>query len=267
MNKDFYIGYINKLPEGIAKRIKITILILISVFVLSGVGIAFHHQNISNSQFELGKLTTLEGYFFSEPVALIKVLEGKDIHGNLIFKSVPLVNYAKFGAEDLIRIYEEKNKTSLHGKKLKLIGTLLYDDGKSLFELTKREESILAVEVVSDYKLRQQIQPKIENLGIQSIKGEIIDSKCYFGAMRPGFGKTHRACAVRCISGGIPPVLAATNYDGAVNYFLIRGKEKQAINKEVLPYVSEPVSLKGELVKFDDWMVLYVDPATGIERQ
>ena len=82
------------------------------------------------------------------------------------------------------------------------------------------------------------IQPKTEKLGINSIKGEIVDSKCYFGAMRPGFGKTHRACAVRCISGGIPPVLAATNYEGDVNYFLIRGSNKEAINKEVLPIYS-----------------------------
>ena len=37
-----------------------------------------------------------------------------------------------------------------------------------------------------------------------TLKGEIIDPKCYLGAMKPGGGKTHKACAMRCIAGGIP---------------------------------------------------------------
>ena len=264
---DFYIGYKSKLPSAIQRRIKRVVLLLILVFFVAGVGIALHHRHISNSSYELGKLSTLEGYFFKEPVPLIKVLEGKDVYGNMVFKSIPLVNYAKFGTEELIRNYEENRQVSLEGKKLRITGTLLYDNGKALFELTKKEASILEIEEVADPELQEQIKPKIENLGVQSLKGEIVDSKCYFGAMRPGFGKPHRACAVRCISGGIPPVLAATNYQGSTNYFLIRGTNKEAINEGVIPYVAEPVTLTGELVKFDDWMVLYIDPEIGIVRE
>ena len=137
MKHDFYIGYLNKLPKHTGKTIKFTILLLVLVFILSGVSIALHHQKISNSQFELGKLSTIEGYFFSKPVPLIKILEGKDIYGNLIFKSIPLVNYAKFGSEELIKIYEEKHKQLLNGKKIKIVGTFLYDDGKALLNLPK----------------------------------------------------------------------------------------------------------------------------------
>ena len=36
--------------------------------------------------------------------------------------------------------------------------------------------------------------------------GEIVDSKRYLGVMNPGNGKVHRDCAVRCLSGGIPPI-------------------------------------------------------------
>ncbi len=268
MNKDeFYIGYQKKLPPGILKKIKRSILFLLVLFCGSGIGIAMHHRYISSSSFELGNFSKLEGFYFNEPVPLIKVVEGKDIHGNLVFKSIPLVNYAKFGADELVKAYEEKNQISLHGRRVTLLGTLLYDDGKALLELSKREASILEASEVIDADLRKQIAPDMERLGRQSIKGEIIDSKCYFGAMRPGFGKPHRACAVRCISGGIPPVLAATNYEGAINYFLIRGSNKEAINKEVIPYVSEPVILTGDLVRFDDWMVLYIDPEKGIARE
>lgn len=263
---EFYIGYSNQIPKGIYQFIKRSFLFLLLIFIVLGVAIAFHHKKGSTGTFELGKISTIKGYYFDEPVALLKVEQGKDIYGKRIFKSIPLVNYAKFGADELIRDYETKHQIRLKGKLLSLEGSFLYDDGKALFELSKREKSFLHVEDVDDHELRRELMPSVEELGIRSIRGEIVDSKCYFGAMRPGFGKTHRACAVRCISGGIPPVLAATNYQGAVNYFLIRGKNKEAINQDVLPYVAEPVTLTGKLVQFDDWMVIYVDPKTGIKR-
>lgn len=43
-----------------------------------------------------------------------------------------------------------------------------------------------------------------------TLEDEIIDPKCYFGVI-PGKGKIHRSCAIRCISDGIPPVLATTD--------------------------------------------------------
>lgn len=41
-----------------------------------------------------------------------------------------------------------------------------------------------------------------------TLHGEVVDSKCYLGVMKPGAGVTHRACAARCLHGGVPPALA-----------------------------------------------------------
>jgi hypothetical protein len=38
-----------------------------------------------------------------------------------------------------------------------------------------------------------------------TLRGEIVDTKCFLGVMNPGQGKVHRDCAARCLSGGIPP--------------------------------------------------------------
>jgi hypothetical protein len=51
------------------------------------------------------------------------------------------------------------------------------------------------------------------SLGTQTLIGEIVDSKCYLGVMNPGALIPHRACAIRCISGGIPPVLLVRQSD------------------------------------------------------
>ena len=46
---------------------------------------------------------------------------------------------------------------------------------------------------------------------MMDVKGEIVDPKCFFGVMKPGEGKPHKDCAIRCILGGIPPVLKVTD--------------------------------------------------------
>jgi hypothetical protein len=51
--------------------------------------------------------------------------------------------------------------------------------------------------------------PEAQPLGELTLVGEILDSKCWFGAMRPSEGKVHKACASLCIRGGIPPAFFA----------------------------------------------------------
>jgi hypothetical protein len=81
------------------------------------------------------------------------------------------------------------------------------------------------------------------------LRGEIVDSKCYLGVMNPGDGKVHRDCAARCISGGIPPALVARDRDGRVRLVPITGPGGVSINARVLPYVAEPVFVRGSLFR------------------
>ena len=122
-----------------------------------------------------------------------------------------------------------------------------------------------------------EVQPEtIEDLGVSEValsamelgeatlRGEIVDSKCYLGVMKPGNLKTHRACAVRCISGGIPPVLVVRSEEGgatSVRYVLLVGPDGEPINEAILDRVAEPVQARGALERHDDLWVLRVDPA------
>ena len=63
------------------------------------------------------------------------------------------------------------------------------------------------------------------DLGEHTLRGEIVDIKCYLGVMKPAHGKPHRSCAARCISGGIPPVLMVKDRDGDTNYLLLVSAE------------------------------------------
>ena len=100
------------------------------------------------------------------------------------------------------------------------------------------------------------------SLGRFSLTGEIVDSKCYPGVMKPGQGKTHRACAIRCLSGGVPAVFRVANRDGQPLYFLLADERGRAVNDRVLDRVADPLRISGEVVRFDNLLMLKADPAT-----
>ena len=85
-----------------------------------------------------------------------------------------------------------------------------------------------------------------------------MDSKCYLGVMNPGSGKVHRDCAVRCISGGIPPVFATSDFNGSPTIFLLTGLDQKPLPKEsFLKLVGQPVRIRGKV--FESGETLYLE--------
>jgi hypothetical protein len=99
-------------------------------------------------------------------------------------------------------------------------------------------------------------------LGPATLRGEIIDPKCYLGAMKPGGGKTHRACATLCIRGGIPPMLVVRGSDASETFYLLTDPQGGPIVEPLVPYIGEPVRISGEVVQEEDLLIFRVDPAS-----
>ena len=116
-----------------------------------------------------------------------------------------------------------------------------------------------SVEAVSGAESTEPASHRIA-LGSHTLRGEIVDSKCFLGVMKPGRGKPHRACAVRCISGGIPPVLRVEDADGDYRHFLLVDTAGRAVNERVLDLVAEPVEVTGSVTKDGDLLILAADP-------
>ncbi len=99
-------------------------------------------------------------------------------------------------------------------------------------------------------------------LGTFRLKGEVVDSKCYLGAMRPGRGKVHLACASLCIMGGIPPMFVVYGAGELPELLLLAGPDGGPVPREVLAQVALYVELEGELLARDDLLIFRVDPAS-----
>ena len=125
-------------------------------------------------------------------------LRCEDDDGRL--RSILLVGGAKSGAAI---------DDALFGQAVRAQGNLLRRNGSRILE----GPEFTVAESYAEVRINRATQVSDEVIGRVVIEGEIVDSKCYFGRMRPGGGRAHRACAQLCIDGGVPPVLV-TRDDG-----------------------------------------------------
>ncbi len=103
--------------------------------------------------------------------------------------------------------------------------------------------------------------PAPEAIGHFTLRGEIVDAKCYLGVMKPGAGKAHRDCAVRCISGGAPALLRVEDPDGRILLLFLAGADGRPLGPELLDRVAEPVEAEGEVVRLGDQLAMLLEPS------
>lgn len=257
--QDFYIGYLPQMPEEHWRKVRLFLLGAGFLAILAAFILVKGQKDFNTATFELGKSSIVSGILTTNPVPLLQVVQGTDMSGQNVIQSILLIGFGKHGAEATLAAAAIQEKLPLEGKLLTLEGTLIYHDGKTLLELTNGPASVLQVESA------QPVRRNIERLPGYTFTGEIADPKCYFGVMKPGEGKVHRSCAALCIAGGIPPVLKTKLADGSTAYLLVKGSDGKAVNQDVLPVVGQAVQLSGQVVKYDDWLVLQWDQSQEIK--
>lgn len=254
MKNDFYIGYMPKAPRRIVRFVLAFVVLL---FIIMG-GVSYFlstsHNYINNGTYEFGELTEVTGVIRTEPVPHIRVLadeEGK------IGKNIMLIDFGKFGARSSVEKMQEEIGGDISDFKVTIRGTLIYQDGFTLMELTEKEKALLSHEKLLEKEKYQSYPTTLIN---KSLTGEIVDPKCYFGSMKPGQSKPHRSCAILCISGGIPPVYVVQTPEKTAEYYILKGLKGEDINDEVLDFVADPTNIQGMVTELDEWKVLYIDP-------
>lgn len=251
-DKKYFIGWADQMPIRNAKALRKLLIPAIVLIPILAFILVFFSKPFNNHRFELGTVKTFTGVYYSNPAPIL-ILE-EDQTPILHDPHALLVGYGKNGAAGFMRAIE-KQTGSLNGKKIIIQGTLIYGDGRTLIELTKKENSLL--EVLTDTISKS---PPSE-LSYSEYEGEIVDPKCWFGVMKPAEGKVHKSCAIRCVSGGIPPVLRIKQSD-QYHYFILKGEDGQDINHEVLQYIAEPVGISGQGYAQNGWNVLLINPET-----
>jgi hypothetical protein len=98
------------------------------------------------------------------------------------------------------------------------------------------------------------------DLGPALMAGEILDAKCWFGAMRPGYGKGHKACAALCIEGGLPLAFCQAGACGdAIDAPLFLDADGRPHGVAIAALAADPVAARGRLVAVGDVTQFRVD--------
>jgi len=243
-DRNFYVGYQRQAPASVARFLRPRIAALFALALLVSALLILGQGRFADAFFEFGKHRAFQGIVSEYPYPTLLV-ERPGEAADVPYSRYLLVVFGKRGAADAVR--------GLHGRHVRVAGQLIYRDDRTMIEIdpdsieeTSLESTLAAPQRVGDYTLR----------------GEIVDSKCYLGVMKPGAGKPHRACAIRCISGGIPPVFVVRDDRGNSGYFLLTGSDGRAINKDVLDMVAEPLEIRGTVLRSGSDLILRAEPDT-----
>jgi len=104
--------------------------------------------------------------------------------------------------------------------------------------------------------------PEPVALGRWRLAGEICDGKCLAGAMRPGRGIAHKACANLCLVGEIPPVFVSTRAVEGSEYLMVLGPDGGPLPDAAYDHVAQFISVEADLARHGDLLVMRIDPAS-----
>jgi hypothetical protein len=247
---EFYIGWEAKAAPSIGKTVRKAVVIVLALALLVPVALAVSQRMIGASVFEWGNHKSFSGILQTTPYPHLLVPRPGNANGLSRYSTYYLVAPWKFGLD-------REAIAPLDGKSVMLKGTLIYRGNQTMIE-TKPEW----ITASTNAERRASTDVPYQSLGKQTLVGEIVDSKCFLGVMNPGQLTPHRACAIRCISGGVPPVLLVRQKDGPAIYLLLVSADGKPVNKQVLDLVAEPVEITGEVERQGELLILRADPAT-----
>lgn len=245
---EFYVGYL-ALPRAHRRFLQVALPLVVFAMVFSAAGIALTQRDPGAGVWQTGEASNWEGALRVDPYPTLLV-EGEDAGAYL------LVRMGKRGAADIARPFADE--------RVRVRGRLLEREGRRMIELDDApgEPDPIARLLEGAAAPPQAPTP----LGRVTLSGEILDAKCYLGAMKPGDGRAHKACATLCVSGGVPPVLVSIGPDGSRRYTLLADGSGGPRPDALLPFIGEPVTLSGELEGRVCGPTLRVDPASVRRR-
>ncbi|MEL6870631.1 MAG: hypothetical protein AAFO81_12595 [Pseudomonadota bacterium] len=226
----FYVGY-GRVPTAMQRWLRV---VIPGLLVIAGVSLgtfAASQHPFTDSTFEFGNTTQLSGYYVADPHPALMVSSAPpQATGTPSLSRVHLVGSGKFAAAI----------PANPGEFLTVSGTLIERAQQTMLEVIA--DSVQLATPATKAALTASVA-----LGAAELSGEIVDSKCHLGVMKPGDGTAHRACAIRCISGGLPPMLVTRNKTGQTDYVLLSDDQRNVIGAWLLPYVGKPVRVRGTL--------------------
>jgi hypothetical protein len=173
---DFFVGYLPT-PQGLGAFLRRTVVLLLVTTLMTAGLIASRQRDPGAGRWD-DREQSFEGLLIVRPYPILQLADGST----------------------LLLVAEGKHvfvPTLPEGQQVRAKGTTIDRFGLRMLEVTGD------LSPASDRV--GVIGPMISTATARLFQGQIVDPKCFLGGMKPGEGKTHKACAALCLRGGIPP--------------------------------------------------------------
>jgi hypothetical protein len=229
-NSDFYVGY---LPMPVRTRSFVRVIAAVAMLLLAVVTTVVATTQPQSGTGEWSAETNIfEGTLTQSPYPL---LSGIDPDEPSKPRSFLLFASGKTG----VAVRTEKALGAMAQKRVRIHGQLLRRGNQFAITLVDGPE---AIEVVGDAEPTDSFGKGAPTTFV----GEIIDPKCWLGAMNPGSGLVHKACAELCIRGGIPPCFVGSVDGQDPGFFLMTDSSGNTCNDAVAARAGSLVSFSAE---------------------
>ncbi|MGF1527090.1 MAG: hypothetical protein ACFCBW_09895 [Candidatus Competibacterales bacterium] len=246
--RPFFIGYAG-LPAGLRWFMAGSALALLCLGAGVALGLGLAREEGASTRF-VGRQVVV-GIFQAHPYPLLYEPASQDYPQG---RTVLLTGNPKFG------IFPEI-ASALDGAWVEARGARLVREDHDILIIFNQRTRLTTVEAPDGGAAFRPPEPVV--LGERTLQGEIVDTKCFFGAMKPGQGRVHKGCAIACLRGGIPPSLAVPTTAG-FEAFLLLDHQGNPLPEATWGAVAAPVAIRGTAERWGDLSVLKVAP-DGIE--
>ena len=244
----FFVGWARP-PRGLSRFLLGVGIGLIALFGLVGYLVAATQVDPGDGGFRGWGRQTVTGILTADPYPVVHVVESDRYP---VGHTLLLSGQGKRGVQ--------ARAEALDGQLVVVSGAPMNRGSINMLQLRGGANGMQAADVSEEASPVET--PTAEPLGRWRLTGEICDGKCYTGAMRPGTGLAHRACANLCLIGGAPPVFVSTGaVDGEV-FFLLGDAEGGPVTDAVLDHVGLLVDVEGSVERRGTLMVFRIDPET-----
>jgi len=240
--KPFFVGYLG-VPKGLHDFLLIVAIVLVSSFGAASilVGATQDDPGVAGFRFDFGR-QTVSGIVEAEPYPLLYVTEGNDrIPAG---RTLMLTGPGKSGVMN--------NVKQLEGTVIAATGIVVKRGDLEMLQVGRGNKAVVPADKV-------QPVPASNSIGKWRLQGEICDGKCLAGAMQPGRGLAHKACAILCVIGDIPPVFVSSNPVDGEEFLLVGNKNGGPITDELYDYIGQFVEIDAEIERRGDLLVMLVD--------
>lgn len=245
-DKPFFVGYLN-IPEGLRHFLIVAAAAVIGILLGTGwvLGSGQDDPGTGAVRGDFGR-QTVTGVIELSPYPLLHVTEGTERIA--AGRTLMMTSAGKAGAGP--------RGDALEGQMATASGVIIQRGDLEMLQLRGGARGLGPSEATLS------AIPAPEPLGRWRLTGEICDGKCLAGAMRPGRGLSHKACANLCLLGDVPPVFVSTQAVEGSEFLLITGPDRTKLPPEAYDFVAQYVSVEGEITRHGDLLVFALDPKT-----